>query len=214
MATVQDQEVKDNVEASDSQVPTQRSMGRRRSDYIDVDNPLRGVDLDAAVKRFVAATKLTDLTEIILRGAYLAEDPDNYPNVEGLTASDLNALKREYEETRPLRILVRVPKQLRTIIITCSVAAITQFVYTFHFALRCLSSYIADYLQRMGPGFHERSESVLAARTRIEHGANPRCLAVRHHQRLLLSLCRIGVSVSLISAANLTQLTPLQWSLA
>lgn len=96
MATTQDQEPKDyaDIEANDTQMPTQRRTGRRRSEYIFVDNPLRGVDLDAAVQRFVVATDLTDLTQIILRGAQLAEDPDNYSNVEGLTETDLKALKR------------------------------------------------------------------------------------------------------------------------
>jgi hypothetical protein len=89
---------------------------------------LRGVDLDAAVKRFASNTDLNDLTQVLLRGAYLAEDPDNYPNVEGLTATDRAALKREDEETKSFRILARVPKQLRTIIIMCSVAAVAQCV--------------------------------------------------------------------------------------
>ncbi|KAH8726634.1 general substrate transporter, partial [Phaeosphaeriaceae sp. PMI808] len=78
------------------------------------------------VKRFVSQTDLSDLTQTIFRGAYLAEDPDNYPNVEGLTSTEIAALKREDEERRSLKILAKVPKQLRTIIITCSVAAIAQ----------------------------------------------------------------------------------------
>jgi hypothetical protein len=68
------------------------------------------------------------LKDLILRGAYIAEDPDNFSNVEGLTVSDREALTRESQETGPFKTLARVPKQLRTIIITCSVAAITQFV--------------------------------------------------------------------------------------
>jgi hypothetical protein len=108
-------------------ISTQQAR-RRLSDFIDLDNPLRGVDLETAVERFVSLTKLTDLKDTILRGAYLADDPDNFPNVEGITATDKAALKRESEETGPFKILARVPKQLRTIIITCSVAAITQFV--------------------------------------------------------------------------------------
>jgi hypothetical protein len=108
-------------------ISTQQAR-RRRSDFIDLDNPLRGVDLETAVERFIFLTKLTDLKDTILRGAYLAEDPDNFPNVDGITATDKEALKRESEETGPFKILARVPKQLRTIIITCSVAAITQFV--------------------------------------------------------------------------------------
>jgi hypothetical protein len=131
MATNRDHKAKDATEASDIQTPTPSRMGRRRSEFIDIDNPLRGVDLDAAVKRFASNTGLEDLTQVLLRGAYLAEDSDNYPNVEGLTATDRAALKREDEETRSFRILARVPKQLRTIIIMCCVAAVAQYVYTF-----------------------------------------------------------------------------------
>jgi hypothetical protein len=128
MATQQNHATKISTEASNVHSPIPGDLSRRRSNFIDVDNPLRGIDLDAAVKRFASITDLEDLTPILLRGAYLAEDPDSYSTVEGLTASDLAALKREYEETRSFRILARVPKQLRTIIVTCSVAAIAQCV--------------------------------------------------------------------------------------
>jgi hypothetical protein len=121
MATDQNFELQTNM-------PTPQARARRRSEFTNVDNPLRGVDLEAAVERFISITKLTDLKELILRGAYIAEDPDNFSNVEGLTESDREALKRESEEIGPFKMLARVPKQLRTIIITCSVAAITQFV--------------------------------------------------------------------------------------
>jgi hypothetical protein len=126
MATDQNLELQASIPTQQTQ-QTQRAR-RRRSDFIDVDNPLRGVDLETAVERFVYKTQLTDLKDIILRGAYLAEDPDNFPNVVGNTPRDHEALKRESEETGPFKILSGVPKQLRTIIITCSVAAITQFV--------------------------------------------------------------------------------------
>jgi hypothetical protein len=115
MATDQNLEPKDGFQAS-TPIPTTR--GRRRSDFIDVDNPLRGVDLEAAVERFVSVSELIDLKDVILRGAYLAEDPDNYSNVEGITATDHEALTRESEESGPFRMIARVPKQLRTIIIT------------------------------------------------------------------------------------------------
>ncbi|KAF1849543.1 uncharacterized protein K460DRAFT_394346 [Cucurbitaria berberidis CBS 394.84] len=104
----------------------QHASGRRRSSFIDVDNPLRGVELEVAVQRFAIETGLSSLYPVLLRGAYLAEDPDNYHNIEGLSETDVNALKCEDEETKPLKILAKVSKQLRTIIITCSVAAITQ----------------------------------------------------------------------------------------
>jgi hypothetical protein len=128
MATQQDHATKNSTEASDVHTPISPNLSRRRSTFIDIDNPLRGVDLDAAVKRFASITDLEDLTPILLRGAYLAEDPDSYSTVPGLTATDLAALKREDEETRSFKILARVPKQLRTIIVTCSVAAIAQCV--------------------------------------------------------------------------------------
>jgi hypothetical protein len=94
MAKYQDFELQTNM-------PTPQARERRRSEFINVDNPLR---------------------------AYIAEDPDNFSNVGGLTESDREALTRESEEIGPFKRLARVPKQLRTIIITCSVAAITQFV--------------------------------------------------------------------------------------
>jgi hypothetical protein len=121
MATDQNFELQTNM-------PTSQARERRQSEFINVDNPLRRIDLEAAVERFVSITKLTDLKDLILRGAYLAEDPDNFSNVEGLTESDREALKRESEEIGPFKMIARVPKQLRTIIITCSVAAITQLV--------------------------------------------------------------------------------------
>jgi NADH dehydrogenase/NADH:ubiquinone oxidoreductase subunit G len=95
---------------------------------VDIDNPLRNVEIAPAVKRFVAMTSLNDVADLILRGAYLAEDPDDYVNVEGLSETDRAALEWEYEEKRPWKVLARVPNALRTIIITCSLAAATQFV--------------------------------------------------------------------------------------
>lgn len=98
---------------------------------IDIDNPLRGIDLKNSVRHFAKENDLEDLTDILLRGAQVAEDPDNYSKVEGLTPKEKEALKREYEEKNPFRILGKLPKQLRTIIITCSMAAMTQFVSLF-----------------------------------------------------------------------------------
>jgi hypothetical protein len=131
MATDQNFELQTNM-------PIPQARARRRSEFTNVDHPLRGVDLEAAVERFVSITKLTDLKDLILRGAYIAEDPDNFSNVEGLTESDREALKRESEEIGPFKMLARVPKQLRTIIITCSVAAITQFVQPIE---HCIMAY-------------------------------------------------------------------------
>lgn len=136
MAGVDDNRSKEDVHVtsqrpspdSDTPVLSQHTRGRQRSSFIDVDNPLRGVELEAAVRRFASETGLSSLFRILLRGAYLAEDPDNYLNIDGLSEADLEALRREYEEVKPLRILAKIPKQLRTIIITCSVAAITQYV--------------------------------------------------------------------------------------
>jgi NADH dehydrogenase/NADH:ubiquinone oxidoreductase subunit G len=130
MAAHLDHEPKNEVSVEDStfthnvQLPTHR----RRSTYLDIDNPLRNVEIAPAVKRFVALTSLDDVADLILRGAFLAEDPDDYVNVEGLSGTDRAALKWEYEEKRPWKVLARVPNALRTIIITCSLAAMTQFV--------------------------------------------------------------------------------------
>jgi hypothetical protein len=112
MATDQNFELQTNM-------PIPQARARRRSDFVSI-------------------TKLTDLKDLILRGAYIAEDPDNFSNVEGLTESDREALKRESEEIGPFKMLARVPKQLRTIIITCSVAAITQFVQPIE---HCIMAY-------------------------------------------------------------------------
>jgi hypothetical protein len=96
---------------------------------IDLDNPLRGIDLEPAVTQFARANGLEDLADILIRGAQIAEDPDNFGKVKGLTGRERSALQNEYGETNPFQILVNLPKQLRTIMLTCSLAAMTQFVH-------------------------------------------------------------------------------------
>ncbi|KAF1916315.1 galactose-proton symport, partial [Ampelomyces quisqualis] len=129
MAEIHDDEAKDQSAASSIHQrfrSRDTGYGHLRFDDINIDNPLRGIDLKPAVEHFAKTNNLEDLTDVLLRGAYVAEDPDNYTKVEGLTPKDLAALKREYEEKNPFRILAKLPKQLRTIIITCSMAAMTQ----------------------------------------------------------------------------------------
>jgi hypothetical protein len=95
---------------------------------IDIDHPLESIELDSAVRHFAKTNKLED--DILLRGAHIAKDPKAYGGASAhVSEQEKEALKRELEERNPFRILAKLPKQLRTIIITCSMAAMTQFVH-------------------------------------------------------------------------------------
>jgi hypothetical protein len=43
---------------------------------IDIDHPLQSIELDSAVRHFAKTNKLEDLTDILLRGAHMAKDPE------------------------------------------------------------------------------------------------------------------------------------------
>jgi hypothetical protein len=43
---------------------------------IDIDHPFQSIELDSAVRHFAKMNKLEDLTDILLRGAHIAKDPE------------------------------------------------------------------------------------------------------------------------------------------
>jgi hypothetical protein len=43
---------------------------------IDIDHPLESIELDSAVRHFAKMIKLEGLTDILIRGAHIAKDPE------------------------------------------------------------------------------------------------------------------------------------------
>ncbi|KAJ9665056.1 hypothetical protein H2201_004922 [Coniosporium apollinis] len=91
---------------------------------VDIDNPLvrlSPAELVADVESFATVNNLTNILDLLIRGAKVARDPEAYESVLGLTAEEKAALKREKQLG-----FWRQTKELRTTILTCAIAAILQ----------------------------------------------------------------------------------------
>ncbi|KAI9760165.1 MAG: hypothetical protein M1840_002716 [Geoglossum simile] len=91
---------------------------------IEINNPLLSLspaELERDVRSFAEANKLTGIGDLLLRGARVARDPDVFRTVPGLTEEEGDALERE----RKLGFWQQ-PKQLKVVILMCSIAAILQ----------------------------------------------------------------------------------------
>ncbi|KAJ0117209.1 hypothetical protein J7T55_003619 [Diaporthe amygdali] len=91
-----------------------------------IKNPLAGIpkhELMSQVEDFADEKCLVEYTDILKKGALIAQDPENYDNILGehqLTQEECMALQAEVKHKW------RVPKMLYLTIITCSIGAAVQ----------------------------------------------------------------------------------------
>ena len=84
---------------------------------------LSPTELERDVRSFAEANRLTGIVDLLLRGARVARDPEVFKTVPGLKEEEIEALEME----RKIGFW-RQPKQLKVVILTCSIAAILQCV--------------------------------------------------------------------------------------
>lgn len=80
------------------------------------------------MKTFVEDNGLQHISDLLLRGARVARDPDLFRLVEGLTDEEREALEKE-----PKSSFWQQTKALKLIILTCSIAAVLQYVLDWFF---------------------------------------------------------------------------------
>lgn len=90
-----------------------------------VSNPLADVPLDVLmqdVEDFAREKELTDVTDLLKKGARIAQDPTNYEQIETLDQTERDALRFEVEHKW------RHPFKLYFTIVVCSIGAAVQYV--------------------------------------------------------------------------------------
>ncbi|KAH6667895.1 hypothetical protein B0J14DRAFT_619902 [Halenospora varia] len=100
--------------------------GTTTSCKIDVGNPLIGeapARVEAAVRTFAEENGLLDILPLLLAGATISMNPEEFRDVLGITDQQRAALEREDNMT-----FWEQTKELRTTIFTCAIAAIVQYV--------------------------------------------------------------------------------------
>ncbi|AEO60112.1 hypothetical protein MYCTH_2308979 [Thermothelomyces thermophilus ATCC 42464] len=91
-----------------------------------IKNPLEGIPRDELMSRvhiFAEEKGLTEHIELLRKGALVAQDPENFENIDGdeaLTEEEKSALRKEVEHKW------RLPARLFLTIITCSIGAAVQ----------------------------------------------------------------------------------------
>ncbi|KAL2176495.1 uncharacterized protein P884DRAFT_29905 [Thermothelomyces heterothallicus CBS 202.75] len=91
-----------------------------------IKNPLEGIPRDELMSRvhiFAEEKGLTEHIELLRKGALVAQDPENFENIDGdeaLTEEEKKALRKEVEHKW------RLPARLFLTIITCSIGAAVQ----------------------------------------------------------------------------------------
>ncbi|KAL2166969.1 hypothetical protein VTG60DRAFT_1927 [Thermothelomyces hinnuleus] len=91
-----------------------------------IKNPLEGIPRDELMSRvhiFAEEKGLTEHIELLRKGALVAQDPENFENIDGdeaLTEEEKMALRKEVEHKW------RLPARLFLTIITCSIGAAVQ----------------------------------------------------------------------------------------
>ena len=88
-----------------------------------IKNPLLGIprpQLMADVEAFAEEKGMTDIIDLLKRGALVAQDPSTFETVEGLTPDERTALEEEVTHKW------RHPLALYVTIITCSIGAAVQ----------------------------------------------------------------------------------------
>jgi hypothetical protein len=74
------------------------------------------------VERFAKEHQLTELTPLLMKGAFVAKDPPAFESVDGLTEDEKTAIRNEVLHKW------RQPKSLFFTIILCSIGAAVQSV--------------------------------------------------------------------------------------
>ena len=91
-----------------------------------IDNPLTQLsptELEDAVRSFASATGLSHITDLLIRGAKLAKNPNTFASIPGLTDEEREVLQDE-NATKPT--FFSQTKELQVTIMTCAVAAVVQ----------------------------------------------------------------------------------------
>ena len=102
------------------------SIGRTADDHLRIKNPLAQVSpeqLRIDVENFAKEHGLTEMTPLLMKGAFVAKDPPAFESVEGLTEDEKTAIRNEVLHKW------RQPKALFFTIILCSVGAAVQSVH-------------------------------------------------------------------------------------
>jgi hypothetical protein len=99
----------------------------RRTNHVHfrIKNPLAHVSpeqLRIDVENFAKEHQLTEMTPLLMKGAFVAKDPPAFESVEGLTEDEKTAIRNEVLHKW------RQPKALFFTIILCSVGAAVQSV--------------------------------------------------------------------------------------
>jgi hypothetical protein len=88
-----------------------------------IQNPLAGIPKDvllAEVEDFAQEQNMTEILPLLQKGAMISQDPTNFEAVEGLDASELEALRNEKLHKW------RQPLSLYFTVILCSIGACVQ----------------------------------------------------------------------------------------
>jgi hypothetical protein len=99
--------------------------GRIINFHLRIKNPLAHVSpeqLRIDVENFAKEHQLTELTPLLMKGAFVAKDPPAFESVEGLTEDEKTAIRNEVLHKW------RQPKSLFFTIILCSIGAAVQSV--------------------------------------------------------------------------------------
>ena len=100
-------------------------VGRIINLHLRIKNPLADVSpeqLRIDVERFAKEHQLTELTPLLMKGAFVAKDPPAFESVEGLTEDEKIAIRNEVLHKW------HQPKSLFFTIILCSIGAAVQSV--------------------------------------------------------------------------------------
>jgi hypothetical protein len=101
------------------------AVGRIINFHLRIKNPLADVSpeqLRIDVERFAKEHQLTEMTPLLMKGAFVAKDPPAFESVEGITEDEKTAIRNEVLHKW------RQPKSLFFTIILCSIGAAVQSV--------------------------------------------------------------------------------------
>ncbi|OCL08590.1 hypothetical protein AOQ84DRAFT_221733 [Glonium stellatum] len=88
-----------------------------------IKNPLAGIPRNVLLRQvddFAREQDLTDITDLLKKGALVAQDPSKFEDVEGITEEELDALRNEVIHKW------RQPKAMYFTVILCSIGAAVQ----------------------------------------------------------------------------------------
>jgi len=95
-------------------------------DLSRIKNPLAGIpkaQLLNDVERFAAEKDMTDITDLLKKGALVAQDPASFESIEELDEDEKTALRREITHKWSQ------PRVLYLTVILCSIGAAVQYVF-------------------------------------------------------------------------------------